>query len=140
MKHDRGLQCRCNSEDVTPYIIAINRCWALPGYIIHFVPDTHASQMLSTRIKAGGSLVLLGLEGAVGSGSVHALTPSLREEMEAGLAKDAVLWSEHSCCVVCAALELAGSSHIWVAHVVTSAVGLLGGSPGLSEMGGKKKQ
>lgn len=54
MKHDCGLQCRCNSEDVTPYIIVINRCWALLGYIICFVPDTHASQMLSTRIKAGG--------------------------------------------------------------------------------------
>lgn len=31
----------------------------------------------------GGSTVFLGLEGAIGSGSVHALTPNLSEEMEA---------------------------------------------------------
>lgn len=33
--------------------------------------------------KLGGSTVFLGLEGAIGSGSVRALTPNLREEMEA---------------------------------------------------------
>lgn len=121
MKHDCGLQCRCNSKDVTPYIIVINRCWALLGYIICFVPDTHASQMLSTRIKAGG------VHGIPGAGRSHRVrlspcTDTKSQGRDGGsLARDAVLWSKHSCCVVCAALELAGNSHTWVAHMVTSA-------------------
>lgn len=55
MRRDWGLQCRCNREDVTPYITVVNRhCGAPLGYIIRFVSDARANQVLPTGIGAGG--------------------------------------------------------------------------------------
>lgn len=102
MKDECGLQCRCSSEDLTPYIIVISRrYWVLLGYLIHFLPKAHANQAPTTGIKAGGSPAHVWLEGAVGSAAVNMVTPNLRERAGgrlSSLARAAALGSERSCC------------------------------------------